>query len=292
ERADVNALFDRLEFGAQARTRFLTAFLPEGAPEPVTERELEQASVLGAGGVSDWLASHAPAGQRHGVVVAGPSGPGGGDAQTITIAAAGGASGHIDLAAIDSADEQALQAWLGDDAVSKAFHDAKSAIHALAGRNLTLGGVTMDIALAAYLVRPGQRSYGLAELYQRHLQSELPEVEEGQKQLSLLDEVDEAEVEQRYADAAATRARAVIDLADRLDVELDQVHGSSLLAEMELPLVPVLARMEARGVAVDGSALDELRDGFADRGRQAQEAAYEAIGGEQINLGSPKQLQV
>src|SRR5699024_4296407 len=128
ERADVNALFDRLEFGAQARTRFLTAFLPEGAPEPVTEIELEQASVLGAGDVSDWLASHAPAGQRRGVVAAAPPAPGGGDAQTVTIAAAGGAAGHIALAASDPADEQALQAWIGDDAVSKAFHDAKSAI--------------------------------------------------------------------------------------------------------------------------------------------------------------------
>lgn len=292
ERADVNALFDRLEFGPQARDRFLGAFLPQGAAEPVVESELEQASVLHAGEVSDWLASHAPAGKRHGVVVVGPSGPARGDAQTITIAASGGASGHIDLGSIGPDDEQALTAWLADDAVTKALHDAKAATHALSGRDLTLGGVTMDVALAAYLVRPGQRSYGLSELYQRHLQRELPEVESGEKQLSLLDEEDDAAAEQKNADAAATRARAVLDLADRLDVELDQVHGAGLLAEMELPLVPVLARMEERGIAVDGAALDDLRDGFADRGRQAQDAAYAAIGGEQINLGSPKQLQV
>ncbi|HMT49991.1 DNA polymerase I [Dietzia sp. UBA5065] len=292
ERADVNALFDRLEFGPQARDRFLTAFLPEGAPEQVAEIELERAAVLHAGEVSDWLAAHAPAGRRHGLVVVGSSRPGAGDAHTVTVAAAGGASAHIDLARIDPADERALQAWLADDAVAKAVHDSKAATHALMGRGLELGGVAMDVALAAYLVRPGQRSYGLAELFQRHLQRELPEVESGEKQLSLLDEVDEAEVEQQNADAAATRARAVVDLAERLDVELEQVHGARLLAEMELPLVPVLARMESIGIAVDGAALDELRDGFADRGRDAAEAAYDAIGGEQINLGSPKQLQV
>ena len=292
ERADVNALFDRLEFGPQARDRFLTAFLPDGAPEPVAEIELEQAAVLHAGEVSDWLAAHAPAGKRHGLVVVGSSRPGAGDAHSVTVAASGGASGHIDLARIDPADEQALQAWLSDAAVGKAVHDAKAATHALMGRGLDLRGVVIDVALAAYLVRPGQRSYGLAELFQRHLQRELPEVEAGEKQLSLLDEVDEAAVEQQAANAAATRARAVVDLADRLDVELDQVHGARLLAEMELPLVPVLARMEATGIAVDASALDELRDGFADRGRDAAEAAYAAIGGEQINLGSPKQLQV
>ena len=292
ERADVNALFDRLEFGPQARDRFLSAFLPEGAPEPVPEIEIEQAAVLRAGEVSDWLAAHAPAGSRHGLVVVGPSRPGAGDAQSVTVAAAGGASGHIDLARIGPADDQALQAWLADDAVSKAVHDAKAATHALMGRDLRLGGVTLDVALAAYLVRPGQRSYGLAELFQRHLQRELPEPEAAEKQLSLLDEVDESEAEQQAANSAATRARAVIDLAERLDVELEQVHGAQLLADMELPLVPVLARMESIGIAVDSSALDDLRDGFADRGRDAAEAAYAAIGGEQINLGSPKQLQV
>ena len=100
ERGDVNALFDRLEFGPQARDRFLSAFLPEGAPEPAAEVALEQASLLHAGEVSDWLAAHAPAGKRHGLVVVGPSRPGAGDAQTVTIAAAGGASAHVDLAAI------------------------------------------------------------------------------------------------------------------------------------------------------------------------------------------------
>ncbi|WP_413464396.1 DNA polymerase I [Dietzia sp. PP-33] len=292
ERADVNALFDRLEFGPQARDRFLSAFLPEGAPEPVAAIELEQSAVLHAGEVSDWLAAHAPAGKRHGLVVVGPSRPGAGDAQTVTVAAADGASGHIDLGRIDPSDEQALQAWLADDAVAKAVHDAKAATHALMGRDLRLGGVTIDVALAAYLVRPGQRSYGLAELYQRHLQRELPELEAGDKQLSLLDEVDDAEAEQQAANSTATRARAVSDLAERLDVELEQVHGAGLLADMELPLVPVLARMESIGIAVDASALDDLRDGFADRGRDAADAAYAAIGGEQINLGSPKQLQV
>ncbi|MFL0580259.1 DNA polymerase I [Dietzia sp. 179-F 9C3 NHS] len=292
ERADVNALFDKLEFGPQARDRFYTAFLSEGEPEPPAPAELEQAVVLHAGEVSDWLAAHAAAGQRHGLVVVGPSRPAEGDAQAVTVAAADGASGHIDLARIGPDDEEALRVWLADAAVAKAVHDAKPATHALLGRGLDLVGVTSDVALAAYLVRPGQRTYGLAELYQRHLQKELPEVETGQSQLSLLDEVDESEAEQQSADGAATRARAVLELAERLDVELEQVHGARLLAEMELPLVPVLARMEAAGIAVDRTALDDLRGGFADRGSDAAEAAYAAIGGEQINLGSPKQLQV
>ena len=60
---------------------------------------------------------------------------------------------------------------------------------------------------------------------------------------------------------------------------------------MELPLIDVLARMEQVGIAVDHDLLDELEQGFATRVRDAAEAAY-AVVGKEVNLGSPKQLQV
>ncbi len=60
---------------------------------------------------------------------------------------------------------------------------------------------------------------------------------------------------------------------------------------MELPLIDVLARMEQVGIAVDHDLLGELEEGFATRVRDAAEAAYGVVGKE-VNLGSPKQLQV
>jgi len=296
DRSALTVVFDRLEFGQQLRDRLYAAFTGAGAgvahePE-ATAVEAERAVVLGPGAVSDWLGAHATAGARHGIVVTGPSRPGAGDARSLGIAAADGSSAHVDLALVDPDDERALAAWLADEGVAKAVHDAKAATHALAGRGLELAGVASDVALAAYLVRPGQRTYALPELYQRHLQRELPEAGAGDEQLSLLDDVDEAAAAQRAADAVATRARAVAELADRLDVELEQVHGAELLAAMELPLVPVLARMEQVGIAVDRGRLEDLQDEFAQRARDAAEAAHDAIGGERINLGSPKQLQV
>ena len=60
---------------------------------------------------------------------------------------------------------------------------------------------------------------------------------------------------------------------------------------MELPVQRVLAELETTGIAVDLELLAELQSEFADQIRDAAEAAYAVIG-KQINLGSPKQLQV
>ena len=86
-------------------------------------------------------------------------------------------------------------------------------------------------------------------------------------------------------------ARAVVDLADALDGEIEERGGSRLLAEVELPLIDLLALMEQTGIAVDIDHLQSLEAEFAGGVKLAAEAAYAAIGKE-INLGSPKQLQV
>jgi DNA polymerase-1 len=87
------------------------------------------------------------------------------------------------------------------------------------------------------------------------------------------------------------RARAVADLADALDKELERIDSVSLLGEMELPVQTALAAMETAGIAVDADKLEALQREFGEAIRDAAEAAYSVIG-QQINLGSPKQLQV
>ena len=86
-------------------------------------------------------------------------------------------------------------------------------------------------------------------------------------------------------------ARAVLDLAAALDDELEERGGTRLLTEIELPLVDLLAQMERTGIAVDGDHLSSLEDHFAAEVKLAAEEAFAVIGKE-INLGSPKQLQV
>ena len=183
----------------------------------------------------------------------------------------------------------ALAAWLADPGTPKALHEAKSAMHALRGRGWTLAGVTSDTALAAYLVRPGQRSFNLDDLSLRYLKRELRVEESGEQQLSLLDDNDAADA--KAAENAILRARAVVDLAEALDGELQDIESTALLADMELPLLGVLADLEAAGIAVNADHLHDLQSGFAADVATAANAAYEVIG-KQINLGSPKQLQV
>ena len=91
-------------------------------------------------------------------------------------------------------------------------------------------------------------------------------------------------------DTAMLHARAVVDLADALDDEIEERGGTRLLAEVELPLIDLLALMEQTGIAVDIDHLQALEAEFAGGVKLAAEAAYSAIGKE-INLGSPKQLQ-
>ena len=87
------------------------------------------------------------------------------------------------------------------------------------------------------------------------------------------------------------RARAVIDLADALDVDIEERNGTSLLYGVELPLQATLARMEETGVAVDVEHLEAFESEFGATVNAAAEEAYRVLG-KQINLGSPKQLQV
>ena len=153
-----------------------------------------------------------------------------------------------------------------------------------------LRGLTSDTALAAYLARPGQRSFDLADLALRYLRRELrAESEPENGQLSLLGGEEEADAAR--AQAQIVSASAVAELADALDAELAQLGGTRLLAELELPLLLVLADLETAGIAVDHDALSALEAEFAAQVKQAAQDAYGVIGKE-INLGSPKQLQV
>ncbi len=308
DREAVHRLFDELEFRVLRERLFATL----QSAEPEAEGGIEvQGAALAAGGVRAWLDANARDGRRVGLAFHGiTGGAAGADLAGVAIAAgeptlearaAGATAGvpqaaYLDLAVLTPDDEAAVGEWLADPAVPKAAHDAKSALHALRGRGWTLVGLTSDTALAAYLSRPGQRSFDLADLALRHLRRELRvdgEPEGGQ--LSLIGGEDglsgEDEADAARANAAMAAASAVAELADVLDGELAQKGGSELLAGLELPLEYVLADLEAAGIAVDGEALAALESEFAAQVKQAAQDAYRVIGKE-INLGSPKQLQV
>jgi DNA polymerase I len=289
DRDHIHRLFDDLEFRVLRDRLFDTL----AAVEPEVDEGFDvRGGALEPGAVTAWLAEHVGDGRRAGLAVVGTHLPYDGDATALAIAAADGEGAFVDTATLTPDDDAALADWLADPAKPKALHEAKLAIHDLAGRGWTLNGVTSDTALAAYIVRPGQRSFTLDDLSLRYLRRELRAENEEQQQLSLLDDLDEAGgVDEQAVQTVILRARAVIDLADALDEELARIDSSALLRDMELPVQQVLAELEAAGIAVDLDMLTELQSQFGAQIRDAAEAAYAVIG-KQINLGSPKQLQV
>ncbi|MBB3606841.1 DNA polymerase-1 [Mycolicibacterium sp. BK556] len=285
DRDQIHRLFDDLEFRVLRDRLFDTL----AAVEPEVDEGFDvRGGMLEPGAVKAWLAEHATGG-RSGVAVVGTHLVYDGDATALAIATADGEGAYIDTARLTPDDEAALGAWLADADAPKVLHEAKIAMHDLTGRGWQLAGVTSDTALAAYLVRPGQRSFALDDLSLRYLRRELRADNPEQQQLSLLDDSDG--VDDQAVQTVILRARAVADLADALDQELDRIDSSSLLGEMELPVQAVLAGMETTGIAVDQDKLDTLQREFGEQIRVAADAAYEVIG-KQINLGSPKQLQV
>jgi DNA polymerase I len=282
----VHTLFDSLEFRV-LRDRLLESWDVQDATLIDDSGFDLQGSRLGAGEVAGWLGTHAGPGVRTGVTVQGSWGAGTGEVRGVALAAADGQAAWIDATEVSPDDDAAVMGWLGDPARAKVLHDAKGPMLALAARGWPLRGLVSDTALAAYLVRPDQRSYDLADLTLRYLKRELKQGAADDDQLSL--DVDGGGTD--AADTAMLHARAVLDLADTLDGEIEQTGGTTLLAEVELPLVDLLATMEQVGIAVDTDHLESLESHFADEVRDAAAEAFRVIGKE-INLGSPKQLQV
>ena len=284
DRDQIHRLFDDLEFRVLRDRLFETL----ASADPEVEHGIDvNGGVLESGQLSAWLAEHGGGG-RFGLAVVGTHLAFDSDATAVAIVSADGEGCYFETATLAPDDEAALIAWLADSA-PKALHEAKLAMHDLEGRGWRLAGVTSDTALAAYLVRPGQRSFALDDLAVRYLKRELRAENPEQQQLSLLD--DENGVDDQAVQTLLLRASAVADLADALDEELARIDSSALLGQMELPVQRVLAQLETTGIAVDLDLLGQLQSQFADLIRDAAEAAYEVIG-KQINLGSPKQLQV
>lgn len=170
-----------------------------------------------------------------------------------------------------------FEAWLAGDS-PKILTDAKAQLKALTRSGLAFDGLVLDTLVAGWLVRPILQEKSLADLVAFHLGETVPQADP-----SLL-------VVEEGSDAGAPEyAWYTLRLAP---VVLRALSESSrrLLAEIEMPLVPVLAAMELRGVTVDHAELASLSAELGTRAAALAESAYQEIGRE-VNLGSPKQLQ-
>jgi len=274
-------LLDELEFRGELRTRILDTLAPdeEVAAEPGLELD---GRILGAGEVKSFLAGLAAG--PVGLHVRGSWGSGTGSVEGVALCDGDGVAGYADVDGLTAEDEAALADWLADEDAPKVVHDANGPWLALRAHGWELGGLANDTALMAYLVAPDQRAYAQADLTVRYLKRELrPESHDAQE--ALFEQSDEV------GETAMLHARATLDLMAALGEELEGRGGTALLHDIELPLVGSIVELEAVGISVDIEHLEALESEFGDQVRTAAQDAYEVIGKE-INLGSPKQLQV
>ncbi len=189
-----------------------------------------------------------------------------------------------------------LAPLLGDEAIEKVGHNAKFDMEVLANCGVEVRGVAFDTMLAAYLLgeggggdnRPGQGSLSLKWLVSKRLDVEMTPISDligsGAKQLSMAD----VSVEQA-APYACADADMTLRLRPLLEADLQEQGLWPLFTEIEMPLVPVLARMEEAGVGVDTDALRQMSRDLGEQIARLEQQAYDSVG-HQFNLGSPQQL--
>ncbi|TQJ48334.1 DNA polymerase I [Streptomyces sp. SLBN-115] len=286
DRTAVAMILDTLEIRNPSLRERLFAVDPggeEAEATPVITGGVElDGTVLGTGELAGWLAEHGT--DTLGVATVGAWALGAGSVAEIALAAAGGAAAWFDPAELDEADENAWATWIAAEDRPKVLHNAKGAMRVFAEHGWSVAGVGMDTALAAYLVKPGRRSFDLDALSLEYLGRELAPAAAADGQLAFgADDGAEAE-------ALMVQARTIVDLGEAFRGRLEEVGAADLLRDMELPTSALLARLERHGIAADRAHLEAMEQMFAGAVQQAVKEAHAAAGHE-FNLGSPKQLQ-
>jgi DNA polymerase-1 len=180
----------------------------------------------------------------------------------------------------------AFQGVLEDAAVKKGVHDLKALTLLLHREGLRLRGGENDVELLSYLLDASRREHGLEVLARERLNVELPALPAtGGRKARPLKEYSPQEL----AAAHGTRADAARRLAPGLWEELEAMGLATLARELELPLVPLLARMELAGVKVDTKVLAEISAKVgADCDQKVKE--IHRLAGSEFNVGSNQQL--
>ena len=180
-----------------------------------------------------------------------------------------------------------LRAVLEDASIPKYGHNCKYDLHVMQGAGLTVAGWAFDTMIAHFLIAPDRR-HGLDDVSLAYLNlRKIPTSDllgKGAKAITM-DKV-ELETVSRYACEDADTVFQLVPIFRELMAE---AKVTTLFEMLEMPLMPVLARMEAVGIALDEDRLAALSTIMHER-RAAMQSRVHQIADEPFNLNSPKQL--
>jgi DNA polymerase-1 len=156
-----------------------------------------------------------------------------------------------------------LRALLEDEAIPKRTHDFKLTLHLFEAQGIALRGAVEDSMLLSYVLNPTHATQALADVAARN--------------------------EQAAPSTQPAAAAAVFSLAPKLIFAAQEADVERVYREIDLPLAPVLYRMEKVGVRIDKNVLGGLATQFSGEMERVGERIFE-LAGRRFNINSPKQL--
>ncbi|HEX6128431.1 MAG TPA: DNA polymerase I, partial [Candidatus Limnocylindria bacterium] len=194
----------------------------------------------------------------------------------IALAGADGVTWHLPWS-----EDRPLPAWFAEETTTKTGHDLKQLAVLLSVRGGALGGGLFDTLVAGWMVNPSLRAQTLDDLAANRFGAELPErpasAESGAEELA-------------SARRAAAEALTSLLVRPQLETELTEGGLMALFREVEMPLVPVLCRMELAGVAINRDKLERMAVEFGQQLASLESRIFGLVGHD-FNIGSPKQLE-
>jgi DNA polymerase-1 len=183
---------------------------------------------------------------------------------------------------------QALKPLLEDEGLKKYGHNAKFDMLALARHGVWLRGLACDPMVGAYLLNPGRRGLGLKDQAFEQLGIIMTPITDligtGSKQITMAQTPIHAAAEYAGADADMTYR-----LVEVIEGKLKERQLYKLFNEVELPLIPVLVRMELAGILVDPAFLKRMATELDEQIKALEQSIFQAVGHE-FNINSTKQL--
>ncbi len=299
DQAALRALFERLEFKTWLEELDADAEGAASAPPPQQRAELDWHVIADWAALEDWIGR-----LEHAELIAL-------DTETTSLAymdaalvgfsfcVSPGSAAYLPLAhTYDGAPAQLpvaevlerLKPLLEDPARPKVGQNLKYDVNVLGRYGIELRGIAHDTMLESYVLNSVGGRHNMDELAKRYLDVNTIRYEDvagkGARQICF----DQVAVE-KAAEYAAEDADIALRLHHVLWPRLDaEPRLKSVYLDIEMPLVPVLSRMECNGTLVDGAELTAYSTELAERMAVIQENAW-SVAGEEFNLDSPKQLQ-
>ncbi len=198
-------------------------------------------------------------------------------------------AGDVDLPPLDGPELRAVRAVLEDGSVAKVGQDLKRTALALSRAGVRLAGLAFDTMVASYLLDPGRRGHGLdvlaVELLAQKPLTRADVTGSGQRRVPL----SEVPVD-RVRDFVCEQADLALRVRGLFSPQLEEAGLEGLLSGLEMPLVPVLTRMELAGIRIDEGFFRAMSRRLKRELDLVQEDVFKAAGSE-FNVNSTPQLR-